>query len=164
FVDQNVDNIHLRIGNDVYVFISKTYELGSGLIGHVIATTSFAVILWGISASTPLPLFGVDVSFPGYLIVTAILYAMLGTLIAHRIHLWLHERLDRISGAGDDAGLPDGCHSAWRADAGDACVPARGSGIRVRDPRLRSHRRVEGRHGSSGAIRGRDADGRLSRP
>ena len=85
FVDQNVDNIHLRIGNDVYVFISKTYELGSGLIGHVIATTSFAVILWGISASTPLPLFGVDLSFPGYLIVTAILYAMFGTLIAHLI-------------------------------------------------------------------------------
>ena len=85
FVDQSVDNIHLRIGNDVYVFIQKTYELGSGLIGHVIATTSFAVILWGISASTPLPLFGVDFSFPGYLIFTAMLYAMLGTLIAHLI-------------------------------------------------------------------------------
>src|SRR5437870_1118807 len=85
FVDQSVDNIHLRIGNDVYVFISKTYELGSGLIGHVIATTSFAVILWGISASTPLPLFGVDLAFPGYLIVVAFLYAMFGTLIAHLI-------------------------------------------------------------------------------
>jgi vitamin B12/bleomycin/antimicrobial peptide transport system ATP-binding/permease protein len=85
FVDQNVDNIHLRIGNDVYVFIQKTYELGSGLIGHVIATTSFAVILWGISAATPLPLFGIDFAFPGYLIVAAFLYAMLGTLIAHLI-------------------------------------------------------------------------------
>jgi vitamin B12/bleomycin/antimicrobial peptide transport system ATP-binding/permease protein len=85
FVDKSVDNIHLRIGNDVYVFIQKTYELGSGLIGHVIATTSFAVILWGISASTPLPLFGVDLSFPGYLIVVAILFAMAGTLIAHLI-------------------------------------------------------------------------------
>jgi putative ATP-binding cassette transporter len=85
FVDQNVDNIHLRIGNDVYVFIQKTYELGSGLIGHVIATTSFAVILWGISASTPLPLFGVDLSFPGYLIFAAMLYALTGTLIAHLI-------------------------------------------------------------------------------
>ena len=85
FVDQSVDNIHLRIGSDVYVFISKTYELGSGLIGHVIATTSFAVILWGISASTPLPLFGIDLAFPGYLIVVAFLYAMFGTLIAHLI-------------------------------------------------------------------------------
>jgi putative ATP-binding cassette transporter len=85
FVDQSVDNIHLRIGNDVYVFIQKTYELGSGLVGHIIATTSFAVILWGISAATPLPLFGINFAFPGYLIVAAFLYAMLGTLIAHLV-------------------------------------------------------------------------------
>ena len=68
FVDQNVDNIHLRIANDVLLFIQRTHELGTGLLGSIVALLSFAYILWGVSAIMPLPLFGVDLSFPGYLI------------------------------------------------------------------------------------------------
>lgn len=89
FVAPNVDNIHLRIANDVYLFIQRTHELGTGLLGSVVALASFAFILWWVSAMTPLPLFGKDLSFPGYLIVAALVYATLGTLIAH----WIGWRL-----------------------------------------------------------------------
>ncbi len=85
FVDQNVDNIHLRIANDVLLFVQRTHELGTGLLGSVVALLSFAYILWGVSAIMPLPLFGVDLSFPGYLIWFALAYAVVGTLIAHII-------------------------------------------------------------------------------
>ncbi len=85
FVDPNVDNIHLRIANDISVFIQKTYEIGSGLVGVIVMLISFAIILWGLSATTPLPLFGLDLSFPGYLVLTALCYAAIGTLIAHLI-------------------------------------------------------------------------------
>lgn len=85
FVDDQIDNIHLRIANDVSVFIQKTHELGSGIIGVVITLASFAYILWGISATTPMPLFGADLSFPGYLILIAFVYAVAGTLLAHVI-------------------------------------------------------------------------------
>jgi putative ATP-binding cassette transporter len=85
FVDQSVDNIHLRIASDVYIFIQKTHELGSSLIGNIVSFTSFAVILWALSSRTPLPLFGIDLSFPGYLICIALVYAGIGTLIAHLI-------------------------------------------------------------------------------
>ena len=60
FVAPEVDNIHLRIANDVYLFIQRTHELATGLLGSVVALVSFAYILWGLSAMTPLPLFGVD--------------------------------------------------------------------------------------------------------
>jgi putative ATP-binding cassette transporter len=89
FVDESIDNIHLRIASDVYLFIQRTHELGTGLLGSVVALASFAYILWGLSATTPLPLFGADLSFPGYLVFTALLYAGLGTLIAH----WIGWRL-----------------------------------------------------------------------
>ena len=89
FVDTNIDNIHLRIANDVYLFVQRTHELGTGLLGSVMALLSFAFILWGLSAITPLPLFGVDLQFPGYLIWTALIYAGLGTLLAH----WIGWRL-----------------------------------------------------------------------
>lgn len=85
FVDPNVDNIHLRIANDIGVFIQRTYEIGSGLVGVIVMLISFAIILGGLSSTTPLPLFGYDLSFPGYLVVVAICYAGIGTLIAHLI-------------------------------------------------------------------------------
>ena len=86
-----VDNIHLRIANDVYLFIQRTHELGTGLLGSVVALFSFAFILWWVSAMTPLPLFGRDLSFPGYLIVAALAYAAinpalgLGTFLAQLV-------------------------------------------------------------------------------
>lgn len=89
FVDTNIDNIHLRIANDVYLFIQRTHELGTGLLGSIVALVSFSYILWGLSLTTPLPVFGVNLAFPGYLIVAALVYAAVGTLIAH----WIGWRL-----------------------------------------------------------------------
>jgi len=85
YIAPEVDNIHLRIANDIGVFIQKTHEIGSALVGVLAMLTSFAVILWGLSATTPLPLFGYDLSFPGYLIVVALIYSAIGTLLAHLI-------------------------------------------------------------------------------
>ena len=89
FVDTNIDNIHLRIANDVYLFIQRTHELGTGMLGSIVALVSFSYILWGLSLTTPLPVFGVNLAFPGYLIVAALAYAAVGTLIAH----WIGWRL-----------------------------------------------------------------------
>jgi len=89
FVDTQIDNIHLRIANDVYLFLQRTHELGTGLLGSIVALVSFAYILWGLSLTTPLPLFGVDLAFPGYLVFAAITFAASGTLIAH----WIGWRL-----------------------------------------------------------------------
>ncbi|MCZ7660811.1 MAG: ABC transporter ATP-binding protein/permease [Xanthobacteraceae bacterium] len=85
FVDETVDNIHLRIGNDVLLFVQRTHELATGLLGSFVALASFAYILWGVSATTPLPLFGTNWAFPGWLIVLALAYAGFGTMFAHWI-------------------------------------------------------------------------------
>jgi len=89
FVDTTIDNIHLRIANDVYLFVQRSHELGTGMLGSIVALASFAYILWGLSATTPLPLFGIDFAFPGYLIWAALAYAGIGTLLAH----WIGWRL-----------------------------------------------------------------------
>jgi len=85
FADPNVDNIHLRIANDIGVLIQRTYEIGSGFVGVVVMMISFTIILWGLSATTPMPLFGVDLAFPGYLVFIALCYSAIGTLIAHAV-------------------------------------------------------------------------------
>jgi putative ATP-binding cassette transporter len=85
FADTYVDNIHLRIANDVLLFVQRTHELGTGLLNSFVAFFSFAYILWGLSAITPVPLFGMNLAFPGYLICAALAYAGIGTMIAHLI-------------------------------------------------------------------------------
>ena len=85
FVDPSVDNIHLRIGGDLFTFLQKTIELGTNLLNSAVTIASFAYILWGISAIAPLPLFGLELSFPGYLIVAAIGFAGTGLFFAHFI-------------------------------------------------------------------------------
>ncbi len=83
FLDSDVDNTHLRIANDILIFLQRTHDLGYNLLGSLIALASFSYILWGLSSMAPLVLFGVDLTFPGYLFFIAIAYAGLGTLIAH---------------------------------------------------------------------------------
>ncbi len=85
FTNTQVDNAHLRIANDILIFLQKTHELGFNLLGSLIALTSFAYILWGLSSVAPLLIFGTDFTFPGYLFWIAILYAGLGTAVAHFI-------------------------------------------------------------------------------
>lgn len=81
----DVDNTHLRIANDILIFMQKTHDIGYNLLGSFIALISFSYILWGLSAVAPLVVFGVNLSFPGYLFWIAFVYAGTATLIAHLI-------------------------------------------------------------------------------
>jgi len=85
FGHEDVDNAHLRIANDILIFLQKAHDLGYNFLGSLIALFSFAYILWGLSSVAPLVLFGHDYSFPGYLFWIAIAYAGVGTLIAHLV-------------------------------------------------------------------------------
>jgi vitamin B12/bleomycin/antimicrobial peptide transport system ATP-binding/permease protein len=80
-----VDNPDQRIAEDIKLFVSNTLSLGTGLLGAVVTLGSFTVILWGLSNAAPLTLFGNVLPIPGYLVWVAILYAVAGTLITHRI-------------------------------------------------------------------------------
>ncbi len=81
----DVDNTHLRIANDILIFMQKTHDIGYNLLGSMIALVSFSYILWGISSVAPLVAFGVNLSFPGWLFWIAFAYAVSATLIAHVI-------------------------------------------------------------------------------
>lgn len=75
------DNPDQRISEDINGFISQTLILGLGLLESVVTLASFAVILWGLSG--PLTVWGVTI--PGYMLWAAVLYALVGSWLAHRI-------------------------------------------------------------------------------
>ncbi len=77
------DNPDQRITEDIKLFVEKTLLLGLGLLNAVVTLSSFVVILWALSDAAPLYLFGTTWAIPGYLVLAAVLYAALGTVLTH---------------------------------------------------------------------------------
>lgn len=79
--DPATDNPDQRIAEDVRMFVDDTLTLGLGLMNAVVTLASFVVVLWSLSG--PLSVLGVEI--PGYMVWVALLYAALGTWLAHLI-------------------------------------------------------------------------------
>ena len=79
------DNPDQRIADDTQRFVEQTLTLGIGLLSAVVTLASFVFILWGLSNQAPLHLFGKDIAIPGYLVLGALVYATLGTVLTHVI-------------------------------------------------------------------------------
>ena len=83
------DNPDQRIADDVKEFIDSgttgvgILPIGLGLLNSVVTLGSFAVILWNLSGTAPLHLFGTTWAIPGYLFWAALIYAVIGTVLTH---------------------------------------------------------------------------------
>jgi vitamin B12/bleomycin/antimicrobial peptide transport system ATP-binding/permease protein len=79
------DNPDQRISDDVKMFVDQTLNISVGFLSAVVTLGSFIVILWGLSADSPLTLFGSEFHIPGYLVWGALIYATFGTVLTHWI-------------------------------------------------------------------------------
>ena len=79
------DNPDQRISDDVKMFVEQTLAICVGFLSAVVTLGSFVVILWGLSADSPLTLFGNEFHVPGYLVWGAMIYAIFGTALTHWI-------------------------------------------------------------------------------
>jgi putative ATP-binding cassette transporter len=77
------DNPDQRIAEDIRQFIDLTLTLTVGLLSAFVTLCSFVAILWTLSATAPLALFGKTFVIPGYLVWAALFYAVVGTLLTH---------------------------------------------------------------------------------
>jgi putative ATP-binding cassette transporter len=90
-VGDSADNPDQRIAEDVKQFIDAgstgigILPIGLGLLNSVVTLFSFALILWNLSNAAPLLVFGMSYSIPGYLFWAALIYAVVGTTLAHLI-------------------------------------------------------------------------------
>jgi putative ATP-binding cassette transporter len=82
------DNPDQRVAEDIKMFIDSgagfgILPVGLGLLNAVVTLCSFVVILWTLSEDAPLTLFGVAIH--GYLVLAALIYAIIGTTLTHLI-------------------------------------------------------------------------------
>ena len=83
FTGSQTDNPDQRISEDINNFILNTWMYTFQLLQQLVTLGTFLVILWNLSRSIPLMIFGRDWSFPGYFIVISLVWAVLGTFVVH---------------------------------------------------------------------------------
>jgi putative ATP-binding cassette transporter len=76
------DNPDGRIAEDVRITVEYAMDLGHSLLYCAILLISFTNILWMLSGSPEVTLFGATFKIPGYLLYIAFLYAGIGTSVA----------------------------------------------------------------------------------
>ena len=83
--DRGTDNPDQRIAEDLALFVDKTLNLTLGLLSAVVTLVSFVAILWALSGTLEFTLGTTAMSIEGYMVWVALLYAVLGTWLAHLI-------------------------------------------------------------------------------
>ena len=79
--DRGVDNPDQRIADDLRIFVDMTLDLSIGLLSAVVTLASFTVILWTLSGDFTVG----GVAIPGFMFWVAVVYAFVGSWIAHKI-------------------------------------------------------------------------------
>ena len=79
--DRGIDNPDQRIADDLRIFVEKTLELGVGLLSAVAMIACFIAILWNLSSDFTLA----GTSIPGVLVWIAVVYALIGSWLAHLV-------------------------------------------------------------------------------
>ena len=84
-LDQSItDNPDQRISDDLDRYTSLTLSLSLGLLDSLVTLLSFLFILWQLSRVLTIPLWGGgSFELPGYLVIVAFLYAVIGSWLTH---------------------------------------------------------------------------------
>jgi len=79
------DNPDQRIAEDMKLFVDQSLDLALGFLNAVVTLGSFVGILWGLSGPLEIPYNGGHIVVPGYMVWSALLYAVVGTWLTHKI-------------------------------------------------------------------------------
>ncbi len=79
------DNPDQRIAEDFKLFVDETLSLSLGFLNAVVTLGSFVGILWALSGPFAIPYSGGEIVIPGYMVWAALVYAIVGTWMTHKI-------------------------------------------------------------------------------
>ncbi|MBX9612787.1 MAG: ABC transporter ATP-binding protein/permease [Burkholderiales bacterium] len=79
------DNPDQRISEDVNQFTTDTVSLTMGLLNALVTLVSFVGILWTLSGGFAFKLNGGEYNIPGFMVWMALLYCVVGSVLAHYI-------------------------------------------------------------------------------
>jgi putative ATP-binding cassette transporter len=82
---KQTDNPDQRIAEDMKLFVDDSLSLSLGFLNAAVTLVSFVGILWGLSGALTVPLGGRSFEIPGYMVWVALVYAIVGTWLTHKL-------------------------------------------------------------------------------
>ncbi|MBO0145347.1 ABC transporter ATP-binding protein/permease [Agrobacterium sp. Ap1] len=70
-------NPEARISEDMRIATESPVDFTAGVISAFVSASTFIVVLWSIGGALTLPMFGSYVTIPGFLVVAAVVYAII---------------------------------------------------------------------------------------
>ncbi len=83
--DRLADNPDQRISDDLQSLATNTLDLSLGLLSTVVTLFSFITILWTIGGALNFHLAGSAWTIPGYMVWAAVIYAIGGSYLIHKV-------------------------------------------------------------------------------
>ena len=74
-------NPEYRIADDVRIATESPVDFVTGVTSAFLSAATFIVVLWTIGGSLNLGFFGIDVTIPGFLVLAAVLYAVIASVL-----------------------------------------------------------------------------------
>lgn len=93
------DNPDQRIQEDLNLFTTYSVSLSMGLLNAVVTLASFVGILWSLSGAFGFDWRGQHYTISGFMVWMAVLYCVVGSVLAHyigRSQIWLNFRQQRL--------------------------------------------------------------------
>lgn len=84
--DKLADNPDQRVSVDLQELASTTLALSLDFLSTSVTLLWFSNVLWHLAGPLSFTVFGTDVTIPGYMVWTALLYAVVGSYITHRVN------------------------------------------------------------------------------
>ena len=81
----HVENPEQRIQDDINIVANLTLDLLTGVLNAVMTLASFLVMLWTLSGTLRVPVAGIVLAIPGYMVWAAVVYAAAGTIATHLV-------------------------------------------------------------------------------
>src|SRR4029079_6769230 len=74
-------NPEYRIADDVRIATESPVDFVTGVTSAFLSAATFIIVLWTIGGSLNLSLIGIDVDIPGFLVIAAVLYAVIASVL-----------------------------------------------------------------------------------
>ncbi|MBM3619750.1 MAG: ABC transporter ATP-binding protein/permease [Alphaproteobacteria bacterium] len=82
-LERSADNPDQRIAEDIRQFIESSISLTLGLLSAIVTFVTFVALLWGLSGPLTFALGDGPITIPGYMVWVALIYSVVGTVLAH---------------------------------------------------------------------------------
>jgi putative ATP-binding cassette transporter len=80
-----IDNPDGRIAEDIRVSTEYAVEFATSILQCILQLITFLGVLWSLSGTLPLHVFGSELKIPGYMVWCAVAYALIGSLLTYAL-------------------------------------------------------------------------------